>query len=100
MIMNKIVIIHGSEWELEDIQEDVDWCSKQPWTLKRYTKEKDHAHCSVCWWTIAVSENPDIGEAFWTEHGNRWLCKECHQRFMNLRHNQPSQPIAGKPGSS
>ena len=90
--MKEIVIIHGDKWRLEDIREDVKWCAKQPWTMKKYAKEKDHAHCSICWWTIAISDNPEIGEAYWAK-GEHWLCKECHDRIMKQGHNQASQAI-------
>jgi len=79
--MNEIIKIHGDDWKLSDVQEDIDWCVSQQWTLQKYAKTGDHAHCSVCWWTIGVSEDPDMGEAYWTQ-SNHWLCKECHSKFI------------------
>jgi len=77
----QVVVIHGEPWKLADIREDVAWCKEQVWSLTTYGKPVDHDHCSICWWSLAVSEDPDVGEGYFTE-GNRWLCRECHGLFV------------------
>jgi len=79
--MNKYIEIHGDKWKLKDIQEELDWCKNQKWELKTYTKKDDHEHCRICFWTIGISDDPEIGQAYWNQ-GNHWLCQECYKKFI------------------
>jgi hypothetical protein len=75
------VTIHGAGWQLAQIAEEVTWCQEQSWTLARYTKPDDHAHCAICWWTIGVSDDDDVGLAYTTGR-IQWLCRECFGKFI------------------
>jgi hypothetical protein len=79
--MSDVVLIHGDEWKVADIAEDVEWCRTLQWAPSRYTNATDHSHCSICSWTLAVSDDPDIGEGLLSGR-QRWLCKECHAKFV------------------
>ena len=79
------VVIHGDTWKLVDIQEDIDWCKAQDWSSATYTRNGDHHHCSICWWTLNVSADPAIGNGYVTGTNSRvWLCTECFDQFIIL----------------
>lgn len=40
----------------------------------------DHEHCLICWW--ALHESPDDRRNRGYRDGDRWLCVECHSRFI------------------
>jgi hypothetical protein len=77
------VVLHGNEWPLADIREDIEWCKTQRWVLTQYDQPHDHAHCSVCWWSICVSNDPQVGVAYASPNG-RWLCQECHAALVHV----------------
>lgn len=79
--MPGVVFIRGKEWKVDDIADDVAWCRSQEWALSRYTKVGDHGHCSICWWTLSVSDDPGVGEGYLSGR-QRWLCKECYVQFI------------------
>jgi len=80
--MQETVEIHGSIWKLGDFEEAVAWCKEQEWTLQPYSIPNDHEHCTVCWWSITISENTEVGVAYCS--GNRWVCQECFSKFISL----------------
>ena len=81
--MKDSVVIHGDTWQLADIAEDVAWRKEQPWQPSPYTKTGDHHHCSVCWWTLEVSDDPAVGQGYVTGANHQiWLCSECHDKFV------------------
>ena len=80
--MQPTVEIHGDSWKLADIEADIDWCKKQIWELKSYQVPNDHAHCSICWWSIVIPANPEIGIAYCSSE-TKWICQECFHKFIN-----------------
>ena len=79
--MSEVVLIHGDAWKVADIADDVAWCRTVHWLPSRYTKTGDHSHCSICWWTLAESEDANVGEGFVSQE-QKWVCKECHEKFI------------------
>ena len=108
--MTSTVTIHGYEWELADIQEEIDWCRQRPWVKQRWTptaalvqkngttsqyigQEYDpndydliedgwtHDHCSICWFTLHESEVSEENTG-WTDGKRKWLCCECYEKFI------------------
>lgn len=79
--MSDVVLIHGEAWKVDDIAKEVAWCRSVEWVLSSYANGDDHGHCSICWWTLAVSDDPEVGEGF-VSGRHRWLCKECHEKFV------------------
>ena len=79
--MENTVNIHGSLWQLADIQESINLCRKKTWTARQWTPAPalvdrasgavriyygqrynpeyfdvvpygwSHDHCAVCWWS-------------------------------------------------
>lgn len=81
--MESSVIIHGDTWKLADIADEVAWCKEQLWAPSAYAKIGDHGHCSICWWTLAISDDPSVGQGYVTGSKNRiWLCSECYGKFI------------------
>lgn len=80
--MLELVKIHGDEWKLSDIQENVDWCKEQQWRLMKYDNPNDHEHCLICYWTIFKSENCEDGFGYYYG-GSTWLCTECYAKFIS-----------------
>jgi hypothetical protein len=79
--MSDVVLIRGEEWKVADIADDVAWCRTLEWVPSRYTTVGEHSHCSICWWTLAVSNDPNVSEGFLSGQ-LRWLCSECHAQFV------------------
>jgi hypothetical protein len=75
------VEIHGDIWKIADIQDDIAWCKEQTWTPSTYSKDGDHDHCSICWWALTVSDDPNVGRGYITGK-KRWLCSECYDKFI------------------
>ena len=75
------VEIHGEQWKLEDIQENIEWAKSQHWSHKKYENTEGHEHCLICYWTIFSSENPDDSSAYHFG-GSTWLCNECYTKFI------------------
>ncbi|CAA0117553.1 hypothetical protein [Zhongshania aliphaticivorans] len=102
------VLIHGDEWKLEDIQEEISWCREQSWIKQKFTasdavkqknhwrkyipgevipkggeivpKGHDHEHCQICWWSISESEDPTKNQGYVS--GHHWVCTECYGNFI------------------
>ena len=111
--MTDTVNIHGSEWKLDDIREEISWCKQQSWSHQKwkptpalvnknggrvsqyhgqkYDPEKidlvpegwTHDHCSICWFTLYDSEKHDENTG-WTDGKGNWLCVECHTQFIAI----------------
>jgi len=79
--MNEQIEIHGNQWKLKDIIDNVEWSKKQKWQFKKYEEIDDHDHCLICYWTIFHSDDPEEGEAYFYG-GSTWLCKECFEKFI------------------
>lgn len=92
-VASTTVEIHGDTWQVEHIREDVESCRQHhdwqhaAWFPGRHaaasptSQLRDHDHCQVCWWTLALSEDPRISTG-WTRGGRVWLCCECYERFI------------------
>lgn len=115
--MNEIITLHGSEWKLADIQDDVDWCRQQSWTRQRwqptpalvhkkggrtsqYVGQKfdpdkidlvedgwTHDHCAVCWHALFDGEKEEDNTG-WTDGNRNWLCSECHDKLIETSAEQ------------
>ncbi len=108
----EIVIIHGDEWKLADIQEEIENAKKSSWarqfykpplalveknngTLRTYVGQSfdpayfeisetawTHDHCSICYFRIDDSEPKE--EAY--TNGADWICYECFNQFLIKDH--------------
>lgn len=109
--MTESVIIHGNEWKLDDIREEIASCRERIWKKERwhptpalvhkkggrtswyrgqkYDPEKidyvengwSHDHCAICWFTLHDSNN-DEESTGWTGENKNWLCQECYGKFI------------------
>jgi hypothetical protein len=109
--MTETVHIHGDEWKLDDIREEIEWCQKRFWTQhkwkatpalvnkkggrishyygQKYDPEKidyvengwTHDHCAICWFTIFDSDKQEENTG-WTDGKGNWLCLECYDQFI------------------
>ena len=79
--MSEIVEIHGDQWKLSDIQENIEWGKQQSWEYKKYDNPSDHEHCLICYWTIFEAEGRSEGYGYFFE-GSIWLCTECYGKFI------------------
>jgi len=109
----RTVAIHGDEWKIADIIDEVAWALTQVWHREKWkpsaalidksggscTQYKGqrfdatktdlisggwtHDHCAICWWTLHESEHEDEGTGYRSQD-NAWLCGECYDKF--LRH--------------
>ncbi len=111
---SETVIIHGDEWQLAHIEEEIAFCKQLQWQKKKwccsdalvyldsngnqssstqymgrpYNSQNTilvkggwkHDHCSICWWTLHESDDPDSGIGYVS--GNEWLCCECYDKFI------------------
>ncbi len=80
--MSQKIRIHGDEWDLQHLQEDIDWARAQKWQLRKYFKQDDHTHCVICFWTIFNTDDNESGMAYLCKP-NIWLCKECFAKFIS-----------------
>jgi hypothetical protein len=110
------VMIHGSEWNLADIAEAIADCRKRPWRLQAWRprdalvqnttdtvlpyvgQQYDPAefklvrgawkrdHCEICYWELF--ESPDQSHSTGYANGQRWICAECHERFIAVEDKQ------------
>lgn len=94
---NGTVIIHGHEWKLDDIRQDIEYCREQQWQWRKWKKRQalkdksgsrselyygqkfdpkyydlvadgwDHDHCLICWWVIAEHKNSRTDDAGYTD---------------------------------
>jgi len=78
--MSQTVEIHDQIWNVEDIQQNVDWSKQQKWKFTDFTVDNDHEHCLICYWTIFKSSEAESGKAF--QFHNNWLCQECYGKFV------------------
>jgi transposase-like protein len=85
--MNEFVDIHGDQWKLEDIRENIEWSRRQVWELREFDKPEGHAHCLICYWTIHKSANSEEGSGYFYG-GSTWLCTECYSKFV-ASHGRP-----------
>ncbi|HCS29042.1 MAG TPA: hypothetical protein DIW43_16415 [Spongiibacteraceae bacterium] len=102
------IVIHGDEWKLEDIREEIAWCKEQSWIKRKFiccdaVKQKshwrkytpgeaiprggkmvikghNHEHCQICCWTILESEDPSKNQGYVS--GHQWVCTECYGKFI------------------
>jgi len=79
--MKEYIEIHGDQWKLADIQENVEWSKKQVWGGKKYENPNDHEHCLICCWTIFKSETYEDGYGYNCGDSN-WLCTECYGKLV------------------
>ena len=82
--MAQKVIIHGSKWKFEDIQDNVDWASQQNWVFKKYSNSGEHDHCLICYWTIFHTFDEESGFGY-HYGGSTWLCNECYEQFITAQ---------------
>lgn len=75
------VLIHGRKWKLEDIQDNIDWAKQQNWVFKKYSKQDEHDHCLICFWTIFHTVDEESGFGYYYG-GSTWLCNECYKQFL------------------
>jgi len=104
------VIIHGDEWPISHIREDVNWFrAKSGWELRKWSARFDvasngpatsskpgqrlvnkrlaspkidgHDHCGICWWTLSECGDPAANQGY-TYDGRTWVCVECFGRFI------------------
>jgi hypothetical protein len=105
------VTIHGNPWKITHIQEEVRACFAGSWqretwkpspalidktggSVRTYHGQKfdpkhfdlvdngwTHDHCSICWWSLHESDDPEVGVGYRTQSGH-WLCSECYGRFI------------------
>ena len=104
------VFIHGDEWKLEDIRDEIAWCrSKEGWELRRWENRPalvdkyhtspyrgqelrtasqriepggwTHDHCRICWWALSEGDDPASNQGY-TYNGNSWVCVECFEQFV------------------
>ncbi|WP_420598153.1 hypothetical protein [Neptuniibacter sp.] len=106
--MEERIRIHGEQWKVSDIKDEVIWCRGENWTHTTFTPTKailhknvlsnvsqhsdrepngklvkdgwEHEHCQICWWKIYASENPEIGTGY--SNGKIWVCTECYEQFI------------------
>jgi len=76
------ILIHGQVWERQDLIEEIKWCAAQNWELRMFVTADEHAHCRICWWSIGVSEDPEVGMGPCIG-GTTWICKECYRHFVS-----------------
>jgi len=90
---DEIVTIHGDPWKWRDIAESVDWCRSRQWKREHWKPPRlskssggisPHEHCEICWWTLA--ESPESEDGIGYTDGYRWICTECHDRFIQQPH--------------
>ena len=104
-----MVTIHGGEWKLADVVDDVREFRTLTWRAEtwrrgpalvhrsggrvsfyhgqRFDPEKidlvadgwSHDHCLICCYRI--SDDDGLRDAF-TDGHERWLCAECHEQFI------------------
>ena len=80
--MSDLIKIHGEEWKVADIQDNVDWTRQHEWHFKEYDNPEDHAHCLICYWTIFASRNREESTGYFYG-GSTWLCNECYSKFVD-----------------
>ena len=80
--MSEFVEIHGENWKVSDIKDNVEWAKEQEWTFKKYEDLNNHEHCLVCFWTIFVSDNENESCGYFYG-GSTWLCQECYTKFVH-----------------
>lgn len=105
-----MVRIHGSDWKIADVVDEIRWCREKEgwcrrrWTLRPVLIDKHHSspyigqkydpskvrldpigwthdHCAVCYWTIHETDNPDEGEGY-SFDGKTWVCIECFENLV------------------
>jgi hypothetical protein len=79
------VSIHGDEWKLADLADNVGFFRNQSlnrtkWSPSLVNADPTHDHCYICYWTIFETEDPECGYAF--ASGAHWICLECHALFF------------------
>lgn len=79
--MAELVEIHGEQWDIADIQDNVEWARQQDWFLKKYDNLNDHEHCLICYWAILASDNAEDSTGYFYG-GSTWLCDECYTKFV------------------
>lgn len=120
--MNETITLHGNEWKLADIQEDLDWCRQQSWKCQRWQASAalvhkkggsaslcigqkfdpdkidlvedgwTHDHCAICWHTLFDGEKEEENTG-WTDGKRNWLCLECHEKLITGKAEQSSRHV-------
>jgi hypothetical protein len=73
--------IHDDDWELEYVRGAVEEARGMAWVAAECrVAPEDHRHCLVCWWVLY--DSPDAERVASFRCGDRWLCRECHERFV------------------
>ena len=85
------VVVHDAEIDREYLEQNVADCRGARWQRARWTNgratplhagsaPRDHDHCQICWWTL--DDSPDLARSTGYTDGDRWICSECHDRFI------------------
>ncbi len=83
---DEFVEIHGDNWKLEHVRENVEWARQQVWVLERFLDEGEHEHCLICCWTIFCTEDAESGEAY-SAGFSQPICKGCYKLFIEKDSN-------------
>lgn len=106
-----MITLHGSEWKLSDVAEQVGQCLNQKWHKETwkptpalihktggvsssyhgqaFDSEKinlvpdgwNHDHCLICWHTLHEAEKEEDGTGYKNKE-NGWLCCECFEKLV------------------
>ena len=106
------IAVHGGDWLVCDLREEVDWCREQSgWELRQWRKRDaladkhhsspyagqqlrtpaqrvvpggwDHDDCTICYWKLEESSDEDVGWGY-TYDGSNWVCVECFSQFVGV----------------
>jgi hypothetical protein len=110
MDANAIVVIHGVEWKLADLRARIEECRRRQWRRQRWARHDALVHrgdgmalpyvgqpfdpaefevvrggwtrnfCEVCRWELFESDDPQHSVGY--TDGRRWICSECHDRYI------------------
>jgi hypothetical protein len=112
MASEPTVVIHGANWRLADIRENIAWAKTKKWTRAKWkpraalvgklskTKREyygqaynpqdsdlipegwNHDHCEICCWTLHFTDKEADGIGYASETFRQWLCSECYDLFV------------------
>lgn len=111
------VVLHGDEWLVEQIRDEIEWCRTKngwaltPWKARPALVDKnhsapysaqvlapgqrveptgwDHDHCQICWWKL--QEGPESSRSIaYTYNGKNWLCTECYEKLVAVPELPPA----------
>lgn len=84
---SKLVIIHGSEWKKEHIEDAVQWAKTNTWVKTIWYSDSetwDHDHCQICWWKLCKSDSTEHNQGYYCSDGDNWICTECYDQFISV----------------